>query len=110
MATLSKTLAVCVIAATSFSASAFGDTYHHIDELALSIAQKARQIVHESCHYRHTPEYRHIVSDARSMLQFADHIHEVAHHHGSLVHLEQDVARLDAEFHDIGSRPGSGLA
>lgn len=101
MATLYKTLAVCVIAATSFSAPAFADTYHHIDELALRIASKSQQIVCESRHYRHTPEYRHIVSDARAMHQFAEHIHEVAHHHGSLIHLEQDLVKLDAEFHHL---------
>jgi hypothetical protein len=103
MATLSKTLAAFGLVLTTLSTSAFADTYHHIDELALSIAQQANLIVGESRHYRHTPEYRHIVADARELAQLADHLHELAHHHGSLTHMASDLAKLDSEFHHLES-------
>lgn len=103
MATLTKTLAAFGFIITTFSASASADTYHHIDELALTIDRQAKLLVSESVHYRHTPEYRHLVSDARDLCRLATHLHEVAHHHGSLAHLESDLSQLDAKFHHLES-------
>ncbi len=103
MATLTKTLAAFGLVITTFSTSAFADTYQHIDQLALRIDRQAKLIVSESRHYRHTPEYQHLVADARDMSQLADHLHELAHHHGSLAHLESDLAKLDSKFHHLES-------
>ena len=103
MATFTKTLAALGLAFTAFSATAKADTYHHMDQLALSIDQQAKEIVREAHHYRHTPEYRHLVSDARDMCQLADHLHEVVHHHGDLGHVASDVNELDAKFHHLES-------
>jgi hypothetical protein len=102
MTTLTKTLAAFGLLITC-SAPAMADTYHHIDQLALSIDRQAKQIVRESRHYRHTPEYRHLVADAREMCRLADHLHEVAHHHGDLAHLASDLNELDAQFHHLAS-------
>lgn len=103
MTTFTNTLAALGLVVTTFSASAFADTYHHVDQLALQIEVESKQIVNESRHYRHTPEYRHIVADAREVSRLASHIHELAHHHGSLAHLESDLAQLDAKFHHMES-------
>jgi hypothetical protein len=103
MAPFTKTLAALGLAITAFSAPAMADTYHHIDQLAVTIDQQSKQIVSESRHYRHAPEYRHLVSDARGMSQLADHLHEVAHHHGDLAHMASDVQQLDAKFHHLES-------
>ena len=103
MAAFSKTLAALGLAITAFSATAKADTYHHIDQLALTIDRQSKQLVREAHHYRHTPEYRHLVSDARDMCRLADHLHEVAHHHGDLRHLTSDVDELDAKFHHLES-------
>ncbi|NNE00103.1 MAG: hypothetical protein HKN47_22515 [Pirellulaceae bacterium] len=90
-----------VLAALTTSASA--STYNHIDQLAVTVARQARTVVSETRHYRHTPEYRHLRSDAIEIARLADHMHEVAHHHGSLAHLESDLAQLDAKFHHLES-------
>lgn len=103
MPILVKTIAAFTLFITSLSASAFANTYQHIDQLALSIDQKAKQIVRETRHYRHTSEYQHLVADALEMSQLADHLHEVAHHHGSVAHMESDLARLDSKFHHLES-------
>ena len=103
MTLLPKTFALLGFAFTALATPALADTYHHIDQLALSIDRQAKELVRESCHYRHTPEYAHLVTDAREMSQLAEHLHEVAHHHGSLAHLIHDVEELDAKFHHLES-------
>ncbi|QEF98231.1 hypothetical protein Mal15_22800 [Stieleria maiorica] len=82
---------------------ALADTYRHIDELANDIEDKARLLEKEVRHYRHTPEYRHLVEDTRAIRKLADHIHDVAHDHGSLSHMESDLRELDREFHHLVS-------
>ncbi len=103
MAWLTKTFVAFSLAITGLSATSYADTYDHIDQLALRIAQQSHQLVDESRHYRHTSEYPHLVSDARDMARLADHMHEVAHHHGSVAHLAADLANLDAKFHHLES-------
>jgi hypothetical protein len=103
MITLTKMAAVCVLTVTSFTASAFADTYHHIDQLALKIDLQAKQLLSESRHYRHTSEYVHLYNDARQLSRLSFHLHEVAHHHGSLAHLESDLAQIDSKFHHAES-------
>lgn len=103
MAPLAKTIAALGLLVTFSAVPAMADTYRHIDDLANDIERKARKIVSESRHYRHTPEYRHILQDAKDMRELADHLHDVAHDHGSLAHMEADVRQLDAEFHHLQS-------
>ena len=101
--TLTKTFGTLGLLVTFFASTSNADTYRHIDELASSIERKARRIVSESHHYRHTPEYRHLLEDARNMCSLADHLHDVAHRHGSLAHMESDLRKLDSEFHHLES-------
>lgn len=101
MALFSKSLIALGMLVTTLSTSGFADTYRHIDGLALSIQRKARLLQRETVHYRHTPEYRHLLDDTRDLYRFATHLHEVAHHHGSLAHLESDVRQLDSKFHHL---------
>ncbi|QDV45678.1 hypothetical protein Enr13x_55570 [Stieleria neptunia] len=103
MTLFAKTFATFGLLAAFVSPSAFADTYRHIDDLASDIERKSRQIEKETRHYRHTPEYRHLVEDARDMRRLADHMHDVAHDHGSLAHLESDLQELDAKFHHLES-------
>ncbi len=95
--------AMALLVLTSFASTASADTYHHIDDLAKRIERNCKRVVIESRHYRHTPEYGHLVSDARDMARLADHVHDLAHHHGSLIHLQSDVAALDRQFHHLES-------
>jgi hypothetical protein len=89
--------------ALTLTASVSADTYHHIDELALSIDRESKRLLQETRHYRHTPEYGHLVNDCRELSRLADHMHDVAHHHGSLSHLECDLRELDSMFHHLES-------
>src|SRR5688572_28728805 len=98
-----QTLAACGLVTVAFSASASADTYSHIDQLALKIERQAKQLLNESRHYRHAAEYSHLVADAREMSTLAEHMHDVAHQHGSLDHLESDLAQLNAQFHHFES-------
>ncbi|QDT13915.1 hypothetical protein [Planctomycetes bacterium K23_9] len=88
---------------TAFASNASADTYHHIDELALQIERNSKRLISEVRHYRHTPEYSHLVSDARHMARLADHVHDLAHDHGSLTHLNSDLVELDRKFHHLES-------
>lgn len=88
---------------TAFAGTASANTYDHIDEMALRIERNSIRLVSAARLYRHTPEYRHLVSDARDMARLADHVHDLAHHRGSLVHLQSDLAALDRSFHHLVS-------
>ena len=100
MTPIHKLLAAASVFVVGLSGTASADTYHHIDDLANHIARQTRLLQHEiSAHYRHTPEYSHLVHDTNDLARLADHMHEVAHHHGSLAHLESDLRRLDSSFH-----------
>ena len=102
MTIFAKTAAALTLACTVFSGAAFADTYHHIDQLAVSVERQARQLqCAVSSHYRHTPEYGHLIADTRQLARVAEHMHEVAHDHGSLSHLQADLRQVDAAFHHL---------
>lgn len=89
----------CLI--TGLSTTATADVYRHIDELACSIERNSKRLVSEVRDFRFSPDYRHLVQDARDMARLADHIHELALHRGSIEHLEADLADLDRKFHHL---------
>lgn len=101
MASFTKPVFALAMLVTSLSSNASADLYRHIDLLALSIDQKAQLLSRETRLYRNTPEYRHLVNDARDMARWADHLHDVAHRRGSLAHLQSDVRKLDALFRHL---------
>ncbi|MGH7129493.1 MAG: hypothetical protein ACREIV_13065 [Planctomycetaceae bacterium] len=85
-----------------FSVGSSYDTYHHIDELAFDVQKYTSSLYWEfRHHYSHTPDYQHLISDASQMYYLAKHIHEIAHHHGSVYHLEHDLEKLDRLFHHL---------
>lgn len=100
---VTKTITAFGLLVVAAAAPASAGTYEHIDQLALRIEQQGRLLVSETRHYRHTPEYAHLVADAREICRLATHVHEVAHNHGSVAHLASDLAQLDAKFHHLES-------
>ena len=92
-----------LLVASAFTAQASADTYEHIDRLAVRVERSARLLNNEIRHYRHTPEYAHLRADAKEMRRLASHMHETAHHEGSLKHLATDLAELDTSFHHFES-------
>lgn len=100
----SKTFtALSLLITAVFTSQASADTFHHIDQLAVHIEHQANLILDETRHYRHTPEYRHLVNDARRMAALAAHMHDIVHLRNHLGHLESDLAQLDAKFHHLES-------
>jgi hypothetical protein len=86
----------------AFAPAAKADTYGHIEGLAHRLDQNISLLDREfTTHYRHTPEYRHLRSDSREMVQLARHIHEWAHAQGDVRHLESDLRQLDRLFHHV---------
>ncbi|MDG2222354.1 MAG: hypothetical protein P8L85_13315 [Rubripirellula sp.] len=102
MATCTKAFSVLLLLLGTVS-TVQADTYRHIDGLALSIERQSKQLLRECVHYRHSPEYRHLILDAVKMSRLADHMHDLAHRNGSLAHLESDLAQLDSMFHHLES-------
>ncbi len=99
---LTRTLLTLAMAGFALTGTAKADTYSHIDGLAVQLTRNARLLEREfAAHYRHTSRYRHLREDARQMIRLADHVHEVAHHEGSLSHLQSDLRQLDRLFHHI---------
>ncbi|QDT04128.1 hypothetical protein K227x_25160 [Rubripirellula lacrimiformis] len=103
MTPITKIAAALAIILSMSATSAFADTYHHIDQLALSIDRETKQLVNETRHYRHSREYRHLQADARDLSRLASHMHDVAHAEGSLHHLQSDLAEIDSKFHHLES-------
>jgi len=74
----------------------------HLDEVALRLQRQAAELNREfRLHFRHTPEFGHLVSDANQIQAKAAHIHRVAHHSGSVWHLRHEVEELDRLFHHM---------
>ncbi|MFT7641181.1 MAG: hypothetical protein ACI9G1_002927 [Pirellulaceae bacterium] len=101
--TFARTIMMTVAATIAIaSGSVNAASYEHIDELALKVQEGAREMYNEiGTHYRHTPEYSHLRSDAAKLYHSAAHAHTVAHSHGSLRHLESDLSKLDQAFHHM---------
>ena len=79
-------------------------SYHHLDELALRMQRQSRRLASEFAeHYRHSPVYNHLRSDANSLARLAAHIHDLAHRRGSISHLKRDLDRIDSRFHHLES-------
>ena len=81
---------------------AAGDLHAQIDALAFKIQDQARQLASEAnMHYRNSPHYGHLIADTSAMLKQSMHMHEVAHVHGDLNQLGEDLAELDKSFHHL---------
>ncbi|MCP4886949.1 MAG: hypothetical protein GY904_10105 [Planctomycetaceae bacterium] len=102
MATFTKVISVLTVLLSTLS-TAQADTYHYIDGLALTIERQSKHLLRECVHYRHAPEYRHLIHDSIKMSRLADHVHDLARRNGSLAHLESDLAELDALFYHLQS-------
>ena len=101
MTLFAKTAAALTLACSVVSGTAVADTYRHIDELALTVERQARAIEREVAVYRHTADYGHLLVDTRRLARLAEHMHEVAHNHGCVAHLESDLRQLDSAFHHL---------
>ena len=86
---------------TLFASQAKADEYDHIDRYAVKIQNKARVLLNETVHYRHTAQYGHLVASTNELYRLATHIHDVTHFEGNLAHLRSDLRELDREFHAL---------
>ncbi len=97
---LSTTLALATLG--MFAAQADASTYSHLDRLAVEMQEQSNELVVEfKEHYSHSPLYSHLRRDALELARLAEHVHEVAHHHGSLYHLKNDLRNIDSRFHHL---------
>lgn len=93
---------ITIIGSALSGQSAEAASLQHIDNLAVRLQSQARQLICEfRLHYRHTCDYRHLMSDSYQMYRLAAHIHSVAHYRGSLYHIRSDVNKLDRLFHHL---------
>jgi len=103
--TLLRTLLTALAAATLMAATADradAQVYQHLDQLALRMQGEARTLYSEvRLHYSHTSAYPHLRSDVIQLYRAAAHVHEVAHHRGSLHHLRSDLAKMDRLLHHV---------
>lgn len=93
-----------IIAGAVFSLTAsvgLADTYQHFDSIAKDLERQAHLFVKETRHFRHTPQYRHLLHDALTLARTARHAHVTAHVGCDLRHLEKDVRILDERLHHL---------
>ena len=93
--------AFAVVALGMSANTASANAYSHINSMAIKIRNKTKSLLRETEHYRYTPNYRHLVSDAAGLRQLAEHTREVARAKGDLDHLAADVAEMDQTFHHL---------
>lgn len=76
--------------------------YAHVDQLAYRLQKQTQELHREvDIHFRNTPLYAHLHRDIVEMQKLAQHIHEVAHHEGDILHLRADVEKLDQLYHHV---------
>ena len=90
-----------MLVVSSLTTQANADVYRHIDQLALKIQRSSKRLINETRHYRHTPQYGHLVADTNAIYRLAKHIHDVTHFEGNLNHLQRDLDELDRQFHHL---------
>ena len=92
------TLILTVAIGALFASQAHADVYDRIDRYAVKIENKTRQLLSETIHYLHTPQYRQLVQCTKELSRLATHIHDVTHFEGNLVRLRADLRGLEHEF------------
>ena len=85
----------------SVGASAHGDEYSRIDNMAKKIQKKSKLLIKETTHYRHTAQYVSLIDATTHLYEAASHVHQVVHFANSLNHLQTDLADLDQYFHQL---------
>jgi len=74
----------------------------HVDRLALDLQRQSRELMTEFArHYRHAPDFRHLMADSSDLFRQAVHIHSIAHNTNNLHHLNADLAKIDRSFHHL---------
>lgn len=97
LATLCSVASALLLGGTASAADVFG----HFDQIAARLERQAYQLTTEVAHYRHTPQYPHLVRDAQLLARTARHAHVTAHVGCDLAHLEADVRELDSVIHHV---------
>ncbi|QDU98691.1 hypothetical protein [Lignipirellula cremea] len=91
--------AMCCLGTPAF---AQGDTYEHLDEMALDLQRFAEEIVEEThAHLQGNAYFPQIDRAAHRIEELAAHVHRVAHDRGDIVHLRNDIDDLDRWVHHI---------
>ena len=106
-----KTTAALVMLAAGYFANTASAADPHLDDLAFSLKQQAALACREVRYgFQRTPAFPHLYKDFYELYTLADHIHDVAHNHGNLRHLKDDVDQLDELFHhteELTARTGT---
>lgn len=101
LARVSAVLAVVCGGMLLASGAAQAAPFNHIDRLALKLRAQSSQLHREfGVHFRHSPNARHLMSDAAALYRRADHLRAVAHS-GNLHHMASDLAEMDRLFHHL---------
>ena len=99
---MNRFMMIAAGAVISFTASvSSAGTYDHFDSIAKDLERQANLFVRETRHFRHTPQYRHLLHDALQLARTARHAHVTAHIGCNLAHLEKDVQLLDSTLHHV---------
>ena len=99
---IKKLIVLTLFTLTGVSANvAAGNEYAKVDRLALEIQAAASQLVNETIHYRHTPNYGQLVQDGVQLEKLAIHLHELVLYEVNIYKVEADLAQLDQTFHHL---------
>ncbi|MEX2579140.1 MAG: hypothetical protein WD342_08775 [Verrucomicrobiales bacterium] len=101
--TLPLIAAIAVATGGLFASQAKAASYNRLVTLAHQLDDSVGHLREEfKLHYRHTPQYKHLLSDATSMTRKVAHIDQLSYDpHVSLRHLQSDVEDLDDLAHHL---------
>ena len=100
MSRIKTTIALLsMIAVSALTTQAQADEYLHINNLAQLIHDKSSELHKQMKHFRHTPHYDHVRSNALEIKRLANDIRKIAKREGSIVTLAACLDQLATYYH-----------
>ena len=92
---------IAAILFTFSAANAEGNSWRHLQGLALDIQLKSDRLLGQTHHYVHTPYYQTMLRTISQMRRKAVRVHVLAVQRGCLHEMERELIALDRNFHRV---------
>ena len=92
---------IAAILFTFSAANAEGNSWRHLQDLALDIQLKSDRLLGQTHHYVHTPYYQTMLRTISHMRRKAVRVHVLAIQRGCLYEMERELITLDRNFRRV---------
>ncbi|MDG2012368.1 MAG: hypothetical protein P8J33_02615 [Pirellulaceae bacterium] len=94
-------VSIAAILFTFSAAKAEGNSWRHLQDMALDIQLKSDRLLGETHHYVHTAHYQTMLRTISHMRRKAVRVHVLAIQRGCLFEMERELRMLDRNFHRV---------